>query len=120
LPSGSVRLTAFMRSAYLPAKAQMKIGVICEPGLQLKPGLTVNRETVPAYTALSYMHQGSTTLLSLLWQELGRYCRKQHFVLDTSLPFANVEFYRPDTSAYPDPEDSLLTELHMPVRTDKP
>ncbi len=116
-PDDAVRLTAFMVNEYQPVKAQMKIGVICQPSMQLKAGANVNRETVPAYTALTYVHQGSTTLLSLLWQELGKYARKQHLKNDTSLPFADVEFYALDTSAYPDPQDSLITELHLPVRT---
>jgi DNA-binding transcriptional MerR regulator len=115
-PADAVRLTAFVDDGYRPAKARMKIGVIVQPGLRLKPGADVSHETVPAYTALKYVHQGSTTLLSLLWQELGKYRRKQHLASDTSLSFADMELYKPDTSAYPDPEDSLIAELHMPVR----
>lgn len=115
LPKNTVWLTAFMVSSYLPAKADMKIGVVCQPGMRLKPGTPVQRETVPAYHALTYVHMGSTTLLSLLWQELGKYRQKEHLSLDPNLPFADVEFYSPDTSKYPDPEDSLRTELHMPV-----
>jgi DNA-binding transcriptional MerR regulator len=115
LPSNAVWLTAFMVPTYLPAKADMKIGVICRPGMRLRPGTKVLRETVPAYHALTYVHVGSTTLLSLLWQELGKYRRKQHLSSATNLPFADAEFYTPDISGYPDPEDSLTTELHMPV-----
>jgi len=115
LPENCVWLTAFMASSYQPAKADMKIGVVCQPGMQLKPGTGVQRETVPAYWAISHVHVGSTTLLSLVWQELGKYAQKHHLVADTALPFANVEFYTPDPSEYPDPDDSLTTELHMPV-----
>jgi hypothetical protein len=50
-----------------------------------------------------------------LWQELGKYKQKHHLLADTSLPFADVEFYTPDISDCPDPDDSLTTELHMPV-----
>ncbi|HSX15313.1 MAG TPA: MerR family transcriptional regulator [Candidatus Saccharimonadales bacterium] len=115
LPKDTVFLTAFMKSVYEPAKAAMKIGVICTPGIRLKPGTAVQRETIPSYDALKYVHRGSTTLLSLLWQEVGKYRRKQHLRSGTGLPFADVEFYTPDTSAYPDPEDSVVTEIHMPV-----
>lgn len=115
LPKGCVWLTAFMVPHYQPAKADMKIGVICQPGMKLKPDTAVQRETVPAYTALAYVHVGSTTLLSLLWQELGKYRQKYHLQPNGGLPFADIEFYTPDTSAYPDPHDSLTTELHMPV-----
>ncbi|HSX35987.1 MAG TPA: MerR family transcriptional regulator [Patescibacteria group bacterium] len=115
LPDNCVWLTAFMVSSYQPARADMKIGVICQPGMKLKPDTLVQQETVPAYTALSYTHVGSTTLLSLLWQELGKYRQKQHMPPDTGLPFGDIEFYTPDTSGYPDPNDSLTTELHMPV-----
>jgi DNA-binding transcriptional MerR regulator len=115
LPDTTVYLTGFMKAKYEPAKADMKIGVVCMPGMRLKPGADVQRETVPMYQALAYVHQGSTTLLSLLWQQLGKYRQKQHLPLDASLPFADVEFYTPDTSDYPDPVDSLTTELHMPV-----
>ncbi len=115
LPDETVYLTAFMSSNYEPAKADMKIGVVYAPGMQLKAGNEVQRETVPAYQTLSCVHRGSTTLLSLLWKELAKYRRKQHLAADTSLPFADVEFYTPDTSDYPDPVDSLTTELHMPV-----
>jgi DNA-binding transcriptional MerR regulator len=115
LPDNSVRLTAFMIPSYEPAKADMKIGVVCQPGMRLKPGTNVQRESVPAYQAIAHVHIGSTTLLGLLWQELGKYKQKHHLRADTGLPFADIEFYTPDTSDYPDPDDSLTTELHIPV-----
>ena len=115
LPDNCVWLTAFMVSNYLPAKADMKIGVVCHPDMRLKPGTNVRRETVPAYQALSYVHVGSTMLLSLLWQELVKYRDKHGFSHAANLPFADIEFYTPDTSEYPDTEDSLTTEMHMPV-----
>lgn len=115
LPDTCVWLTAFMVSRYQPAKADMKIGVICQPGMKLKSKVEVQRETVQAYRALSYVHVGATTLLSLLWQELGKYLRKHHFAHATHLPFADIEFYTPDTSDYPDPDDSLTTEIQMPI-----
>jgi DNA-binding transcriptional MerR regulator len=115
LPNNAIWLTAFMVSSYQPAKADMKIGVVCQPGMKLKSGVNVLRETVPAYQALACVHAGSTMLLSLLWQELGKYRRKQHLPPNTGLPFADIEFYTPDTSEYPDPDDSLITELQMPV-----
>jgi len=114
-PDNCVWLTAFMVSRYEPAKADMKIGVIYQPGMKLKPKTDVQRQTVPAYQTLSHVHVGSTTLLSLLWQELGKYLRKHHFLHATHLPFADIEFYTPDTSDYPDPDDSLTTEIQMPV-----
>lgn len=117
LPDNCVWLTAFMAPSYQPAKADMKIGVVCQSGMRLKPGHAVQRETVPSYHAVSQVHVGSTTLLSLLWQELGKYQRKHHLALDTSLPFADIEFYTPDPSDYPDPDDSLTTELHIPILT---
>ena len=89
--------------------------VMCRPGMKLKPDTKVRRETIPAYTALAYVHVGTTTLLSLLWQELGKYRQKQHLKPDPNLPFGDIEFYTPDTSEYPDPDDSLTTELQMPV-----
>ena len=115
LPDDCVWLTAFMVASYQPARADMKIGVVCHPGMRLKPGTNVQRETVPAYQALRYVHVGSTTLLSLLWQELGKYRQKHHLALDGRLPFADIEFYTPDPSDYPDPEDSLTAELHLPI-----
>lgn len=117
LPDNCVWLTAFMVPSYQPAKADMKIGIVCQPGMRLKPGTNVQRETVPAYDAITHVHVGSTSLLSLLWQELGKYKQTQHLAADTRLPFADIEFYAPDTSAYPDPDDSLTTELQMPVLT---
>lgn len=114
-PEDAVRFTAFAKSVYQPAKARMKIGAICQPGMKLQPGTDVSRETVPAYKALVHTHQGATALLSLMWQELGKYRRKHHLKNATGLPFADIEYYRRDTSAFPDPEDSLITELHMPI-----
>jgi len=115
LPGNPVWLTAFMTSRYQPARAEMKIGVVCQPGMHLKPGAEARTETVPSYQALACTHVGSTTLLSLLWQELGKYRRQQRLPSAAGLPFADAEFYAPDTSGYPDPNDSLATELHMPV-----
>lgn len=117
LPENCVWLTAFMVSSYQPVKADMKIGVVCQPGMKLKPGTDVRRETVPAYQAISHVHVGSPTLLSLLWQELVKYKHKHKLLADTKLPFADVEFYTPDMSGYPDQDDSVTTELHMPVIT---
>ena len=115
LPKNCVWLTAFMEASYQPAKADMKVGIICQRGMRLKKGANVQRETVPAYDALVHVHVGSTMLLSLLWKELGTYRRKHHLELDKKLPFADIEFYSPDMSEYPDPEDSLTTELHVPI-----
>lgn len=115
LPGNTVWLSAFMAPSYQPARADMKIGVRCQPGMRPKAGAALQRETVPAYQALVHVHVGSTTLLSLLWQELGKYRRKHNLTPNTALPFADIEFYSPDTSDYPDPDDSLTTELHMPV-----
>lgn len=115
IPTGTVWLTAFMEPTYQPAKADMKIGVVRRPGMRLKPGSKVQLQTIPAYDTLACVHVGSTTLLSLLWQELGKYRQKKHLVHNTTLPFADVEFYAPDPSGYADPEDSLTTELHLPV-----
>lgn len=115
VPQQVVWLTAFMEPTYQPAKADMKIGVICRPGMQLKADTRVQRETVPAYKALVHTHVGATTLLSLLWKELGKYQRKHHLVLNPNLPFGDIEFYTQDTSDYPDPDDSIVTELHTPV-----
>jgi DNA-binding transcriptional MerR regulator len=117
LPDNCVWLTAFMVASYQPAKADMKIGIVYQPGMRLKPGTNVLRETVPAYDAIAHVHVGSTSLLSLLWQELGKYKQIQHLTADTGLPFADIEFYAPDTSEHPDPDDSLKTELQMPVLT---
>jgi DNA-binding transcriptional MerR regulator len=82
LPDNCVWLTAFMVASYQPAKADMKIGIVYQPGMRLKPGTNVLRETVPAYDAIAHVHVGSTSLLSLLWQELGKYKQIQHLTAD--------------------------------------
>ena len=114
LPDTAVRFTAFMASRYQPARARMKIGVVWGPGMVLKPGTDVQQETVSSFQSLRYVHRGSTTLLSLLWQELGKYRRSNHLELDGTLPFADIEFYPPEPTGYPD-DDSITTEIHMPV-----
>src|SRR5690606_15960940 len=52
LPADPVYLTAFMALSYQPARAEMKVGVVCAPGMRLKPGADVRHQTVPAYQAL--------------------------------------------------------------------
>jgi len=115
VPKDAIRLTIFMEDYYQPQTAAMQIGIVCRPDVQPKPGVTVPSQTLPAYKTLSYVHHGSSTLLSLLWQELGKYCRLNHLTHDDSLPFADLEFYRMDDAPYIDNDDSLITTMHMPI-----
>lgn len=111
-------LTIFMEPGYEPKKAKMRIGVICQKGMQFKKEAEgiVNMWTVPSYKALAYLHTGHGALLSLLWQELDKYRVDHGLKLDDSLPFVDLEFYtKTSLNNFNDP-DNMVFEINLPFK----
>ncbi|HSX06072.1 MAG TPA: MerR family transcriptional regulator [Candidatus Saccharimonadales bacterium] len=115
VPADAVRLTIFLDDGYHPDNATMRIGIAQQPGLQPKASAPLQQATIPAYRALTYVHRGSTTLLSLLWQEVVRYRELHHLKPAHGLPFDSLELYQADSDRYADPEDPLITEIRLPI-----
>ncbi|MEK7451216.1 MAG: MerR family transcriptional regulator [Patescibacteria group bacterium] len=113
----SIYLTLFLDRNYQPKKAKMKIGVIKRNGMILKKEAdgVVKKEFIPAYRTLSYIHKGSGAVLSLLWQELGKYARKNGYKENKSLPFAYLELYRKTSLNDFKDEASMVFEINSPV-----
>ena len=108
LPKNTVSLTIYEDYGYRPQKAKIKIGYIIKPGIKIKKGVInpVKKMAVPGFKTLSYTHNGSSKLLSLLWQELAKYRKSENLKPNLSLPFEDMEFYYEDSS----------TELIMPIK----
>jgi DNA-binding transcriptional MerR regulator len=117
VPKDVITLAGFEETGYNPKKAKMIIGVVISPAIKLNPDAQniVKKMKVPEFKALTYTHHGSPAILSLFWQELGEYRAQVELELDTSLPFADVEFYRSDKMASYDDQDNLVTEICLPI-----
>lgn len=115
LPPNSVFLTAVQDADYSPRSANLWIGLIQTEGTVPKPGSMVLQKAIPPYKAVSYVHPGSGALLSLITQQLDDYCIKTGLVPDLGSPFSSIELY--DSSTPPDlvRDDSLRTELQLPL-----
>ena len=115
LPIGAIFLAIFLDADYRPRAANMKIGVVYQKGMILKPDTDVRIEKIPAYTALSYTHYGSGALLSLLWQQMEQYRIKTGLLRDNHVPFSDIEFYNSATPPDLTRDDTLQTELQIPL-----
>jgi len=110
LPQNIEFVTLFLDKGYQPKRAKMKIGVVRKKGMQLLRTASgkIIEEKVPAYKTLSYSHNGSSTVLSMIWQEMEKYAKKNRFVPDRSLPFVDLEFYRIKGQ-------KIISEINYPV-----
>ena len=95
IPKGSIFLTLFLEEGYRPVKSKMKIAVVAHEGMTIKDEFIekVKSEKVPTYMALSYIHNGSGSLLSLLWKEVEKYAKKNNYMENKNLPFVDIEYY---------------------------
>lgn len=111
LPDDATFLTIFEDNDYKPQAARLRVGVIKQPGLRLKAGVSdIMTATLPAYYALVHKHRGDGSLLSLLWTELGKYRRAHGLAPDDSIDFYELERYRSDRAG-----NLLETEMHLPI-----
>lgn len=116
IPKTAVFLTIFMDSGFRPKNANMRIGMVCDSGLQGKVGSILPKTTMPKYTALCHSSYGTGALLSLLWQELDKYRANEHLSLDNSLPFTSIEIYRNVIDSFKNKEVPCTAELHLPIK----
>lgn len=111
LPADAVFLTIFEDQQYQPQAAAMRIGVVKQPGMRLKPDAhEVLTATIPAYKALVHVHGGDGSLLSLLWTEFGKY-RRAHKLK----PAAHTDFYELELYPVKGPGQPLEFEMHLPI-----
>lgn len=117
IPKNSIPLTLFLDKEYQPKKAEMKIAVIIKKGLILKKEAEniVKKQSIPAYKALTYTHQGSGAVLSMLWQELAKYTWGNGYKHNSSLPFVDLELYHKTSLNGTSKEENMLFELHLPI-----
>lgn len=105
IPTETLGLTIYEDVGYKPNNAKVKICFNITPGLTLRENTPVQRMTVPEFKALSYTHEGSTKLLSMLWQELKKFQVKYGYKVNKSLPFEDLELS----------QSSHVTEMLMPI-----
>lgn len=103
IPKGTLGLVLYEDTGYQPRNAKTKICLVVRPGL--RPNRNINKMVVPGFKALSYTHEGSTKLLSVLWQELKKYRLKNGFKINENLSFEDLEL---SLSAH-------VTEMLMPI-----
>ena len=118
VPKNFLPLSIFKEVDYSPKNARMEIGIVKQNGLRLKRGAEniVKELALPYYKCLSYTHYGSGVLVSLLWQELGKYRRKYGYQWDDTLGFADLEFYHLTSLNKPMDEEDMIFELHLPIK----
>lgn len=104
-------VTIFKDQDFLPEKCNMIIGAVVgnkKPedikGVQI---LKIN-----GYKALTYIHIGSYSYLSFIWQFLNKYVKEHNLELDPKNP--DREFYLKG-SLIESNEDNLVTELQIPI-----
>jgi DNA-binding transcriptional MerR regulator len=116
IPQNATYLTLFSEG-YQPQKTAMKIGVIMTDAMKLKESsmLIVQSTTIPSFQALTSTHHGSGALLSLLWQELEKYRRRNKCKINKTLPFTGIEFYNRTSLNKPMSEDDMLFTLTLPI-----
>lgn len=117
IPQESVYLTLFLDKNYQPKEAKMKIGVIAKKGMILKKEAEsiAKKEFIFSYKALSCVHRGSGAVLSMLWQELGKYARKNGYKENNNLPFYYLEFYKKTSLNEFTDEENMIFEINLPI-----
>ena len=118
VPKNAVFLSVFLVHGYRPKKAPIKVSVICTKNMKIKTGAetVVQRETVPGYKALSYIHKGPGSLLSLLWQQLSKYRQEHGYDLRNDLPFVDLEFYKKTSLNDFNDEENMEFEINLPIK----
>lgn len=105
-------MAIFEEQGYRPKKSKIKIGVIDNKNIAVKPeykNLVKYLKFNPG-RVLTYTHNGSASLLSLFWKELEKYCRLQKIKANKSVP--DFEIYRrvnPDISRQ-------FFEIYLPIK----
>lgn len=87
-------LAIFEEQGYRPKKCRMKVGALSSIGMEVKKEFkdTVKYIEFDPGKVLTYIHNGSGSLLSLFWKELEKYARLQHIEPRKDIP--DFEIYR--------------------------
>ena len=88
-------LSIFEQQGYRPKKSRIKIGVIARKGIVIKKEFKdlVKYMRFNPGKVLTYTHNGSSSLLSLFWKELEKYCRLNQIKIRKDVP--DFEIYLP-------------------------
>jgi DNA-binding transcriptional MerR regulator len=82
-------MTIFLQQGYRPKESKMKICLIPKKELIIKKEFKdiVKKEKFNPRKVISYVHNGSGSLLSLFWKQLERYCKDNKIVVRKELDF---------------------------------
>lgn len=118
LPKNAVFIAVFEEPEFKPVKSKFKVGVVISKVMELKKETKslVLRTSLPQYKALSYTHNGSPSLLSFHWKQLGKYAASHKLEPDLSLPFIDVELYKRTGFNNVLEEDQMVTEMRLPIK----
>lgn len=107
VPKETLGLVIYEDQGYQPKNAKTKICFVIRSGLKIKSEAKeiIKTMVVPGFKALSYTHNGSSKLLSMLWQEMKKYRTKNGFKENKSMPFEDIELSL----------ESHITEMLMPI-----
>lgn len=103
VPKETLGLVIYEDQGYQPKNAKVKVCLVIRP--ELKPNREIKKMVVPDFKALSYIHHGSSKLLSTLWQELKKYQIKKGYKLNKNLSFEDLELSK----------DEHITEMLLPI-----
>lgn len=104
-------VTIFKDQDFLPEKCRMIIGAVVG-SKKPKENKEVEIRRIDGYKALTYVHIGSYSYLSFIWQFLNKYVKEHNLKLDPKN--SDREFYLRG-SLVESNEDNLVTELQIPI-----
>lgn len=105
-------LAIFEEPGYRPKKSKIKIGVVDNNHVAVKPeykNLVKYLKFNPG-KVLTYTHNGSGSLLSLFWKELEKYCRIKKIKIRKDIP--DFEIYRQVNSDV----TRQFFEIYLPIK----
>ena len=105
-------MAIFEEPGYRPKKSQLKIGVIDNHHIAVKPEYKnfVKYLKFNPGKVLTYTHNGSGSLLSLFWKELEKYCRLNNFKIRHDVSY--FEIYRQVNSDV----TRQFFEIYLPIK----
>ncbi|MEW5805650.1 MAG: MerR family transcriptional regulator [Patescibacteria group bacterium] len=105
-------LAIFEEQEYKPLKSKIKIGVLAKRGVVIKQEhkKEIKHMVFKPGKVITYMHNGSSKLLSLFWKELEKYCQLHKIKVRTDVP--DFEIYH---QVSPDPSKQFF-EIFLPIK----
>jgi len=117
LPKDTTYFVLFPDREYAPKKDRLKIGVVAKQEMKLKVEFktTVKMDKIPSYKALTYKHEGSPALISMLIMQMHAYMDKKKIKQNLTLPINELEFYINSSLNTDIGINDWLSEITIPI-----